>query len=67
MLGHFLNKFCAEMDKNVERLQDSLGDGAAEDFADYKRRSGEIKGYKMAKSLAQDLAKRLDEDLDYED
>ena len=67
MLGHFLDRFCAEVDENVKRLQDSLGDGTAGSFADYKCRSGEIKGYKAAKSLAQDLTKRLDEDMDYED
>lgn len=41
-------------------ITESLGDGAAKDFADYKYSCGVVRGLLVASSLIADLAKNLE-------
>ena len=49
MLEKGLNHLLRQIDEKVEILQESLGKGAATDYADYQKKCGEIQGLLTAR------------------
>ena len=47
-----------EFNQEIERLKASLGDGAAEDFANYRQLVGSIQGLDWASSNLTDIIKK---------
>ncbi len=50
-----------ELELRKNSLVDALANGAAEDFADYKRIVGEIRGLSLADELLKDLERKLEQ------
>jgi len=59
MIDKALEHLRAKIDDKVEQLQEYLADGHAEDFAEYKKLCGEIKGLLTARLFTIDLQERL--------
>jgi hypothetical protein len=60
MLEKGLNHLLRQIDEKVEILQESLGKGAATDYADYQNKCGEIQGLLTARLNILDLRKNLE-------
>jgi hypothetical protein len=50
-----------EIDGKIDQLQEAISDGKAEDYAEYKRVCGEVRGLLTARSYIIGLNKRLEE------
>ena len=48
------------IDDKVQQLKDFMSDGKCENFEDYKRISGEIRGLLIAKGYALDLKQTME-------
>jgi hypothetical protein len=48
------------IDEKVQQLRDFMSDGRCENFEDYKRISGEIRGLLIAKGYAIDLKQTME-------
>jgi hypothetical protein len=59
MIDKALEHLRAKIDDKVEQLQEYLADGHAEDFSEYKKLCGEIKGLLTARLFTIDLQERL--------
>jgi hypothetical protein len=55
-----LNHLISELKERERSLLQSLGDGAATDFAAYREVCGNIRGLLFAQSLVADLARKLE-------
>ena len=60
MLDKGLSILLRQIDEKVEILQESLGKGAATDYADYQKKCGEIQGLLTARLNILDLRKNLE-------
>jgi hypothetical protein len=60
MLEKGLNHLLRQIDEKVEILQESLGKGAATDYADYQKKCGEIQGLLTTRLNILDLRKNLE-------
>ena len=50
-----------KLEENIQQLVDSLSDGVAKDYADYKELCGAIRGLRTAQREAKDLVRKLKE------
>ena len=60
MLEKALNHLTEKIDDKVQRLQESLGTGAAKDYSDYQKMCGEVQGLLTARLYITDLARNLE-------
>jgi hypothetical protein len=60
MLEKALNHLTEKIDDKVQRLQESLGTGAAKDYSDYQKMCGEVQGLLTARLFIADLAKNVE-------
>ena len=49
-----------QLDEKAQQLQDSIVNGNLEDFADYKKLCGEVRGLLTARGYVLDLKDRLE-------
>jgi len=49
-----------QLDEKVQQLQDSIVNGNLEDYADYKKLCGEVRGLLTARGYVLDLKDRLE-------
>lgn len=61
MIDKTLDILVAQIDDKVARLQETLGAGAAKDYAEYQRMCGEIQGLLTARLNTTDLNKKIEE------
>lgn len=61
MIDKTLDILVAQIDEKVTRLQETLGAGAAKDYAEYQRMCGEIQGLLTARLNTIDLNKKIEE------
>jgi hypothetical protein len=66
MIDKYLELLTGKVDDKILQLQEALADGNANDFAEYKKMCGEIKGLLTARSFIKDLHERLNQDDDNE-
>jgi len=66
MIDKYLELLTNKVDDKILQLQEALADGNANDFAEYKKMCGEIKGLLTARSFIKDLHERLNQDDDDE-
>jgi len=59
MIDKYLILILSKIDDKVSQLQMSLADGKAEDFSEYKKMCGEVKGLLTARLYIQDLQERI--------
>jgi hypothetical protein len=59
MIDKYLEHLFKKIDDKVSQLQESLADGKAADFAEYKKACGEVKGLLTARLFISDLQERL--------
>lgn len=59
MIDKYLIFILSKIDDKVSQLQMSLADGKAEDFSEYKKMCGEVKGLLTARLYIQDLQERI--------
>ncbi len=64
MVDKYLKLLASKIDDKVSQLQMSIADGKAEDFAEYRRMCGEVKGLLTARLYIIDLQERLTNDDD---
>ena len=50
-----------KLEENIQQLVDSLSDGVAKDYADYKELCGAIRGLRTAQRETKDLVRKLKE------
>jgi hypothetical protein len=58
MIEKYLILILSKIDDKISQLQMSLADGKAEDFSEYKKMCGEVKGLLTARLYIQDLQER---------
>jgi hypothetical protein len=66
MIDKYLKLLASKIDDKVSQLQMSIADGKAEDFAEYKKMCGEVKGLLTARLYIIDLQERIAHDDDDE-
>ena len=66
MIDKYLKLLASKIDDKVSQLQMSIADGKAEDFAEYKKMCGEVKGLLTARLYIIDLQERVNHDDDDE-
>lgn len=66
MIDKYLEHLTNKVDDKILQLQEAMADGNANDFAEYKKMCGEIKGLLTARSFIKDLHERLNQDDDSE-
>ena len=66
MIDNYLQHLSKKIDDKVSQLQMSIADGKAEDFAEYKKMCGEVKGLLTARLYIIDLQERITHDDDDE-
>ena len=66
MIDKYLKHLSTKIDDKVSQLQMSIADGKAEDYAEYKRMCGEVKGLLTARLYIIDLQERVVNDDDDE-
>ena len=66
MVDKYLKLLSSKIDDKVSQLQMSIADGKAEDYAEYRRMCGEVKGLLTARLYIIDLQERLTHDDDDE-
>jgi len=64
MIDKYLKLLASKIDDRVSQLQMSIADGKAEDFAEYKKMCGEVKGLLTARLYIIDLQERVTNDDD---
>ena len=64
MVDKYLKLLSSKIDDKVSQLQMSIADGKAEDYAEYRRMCGEVKGLLTARLYIIDLQERLTHDDD---
>ena len=64
MVDKYLKLLSSKIDDKVSQLQMSIADGKAEDYAEYRRMCGEVKGLLTARLYIIDLQERLTNDDD---
>jgi hypothetical protein len=64
MIDKYLKLLSSKIDDKVSQLQMSLADGKAEDYAEYKKMCGEVKGLLTARLFIIDLQERVTNDDD---
>ena len=55
-----LNVIISHLDERILSLQESLADGHANDFSEYKKLCGEVKGLFTARNLILDLNETME-------
>lgn len=66
MIDKYLKHLSTKIDDKVSQLQMSIADGKADDYAEYKRMCGEVKGLLTARLYIIDLQERVVNDDDDE-
>ena len=66
MIDNYLQHLSKKIDDKVSQLQMSIADGKAEDYAEYKKMCGEVKGLLTARLFIIDLQERVLHDDDDE-
>lgn len=66
MIDKYLKLLLNKVDDKVLQLQESMADGMAADYAEYKKMCGEVKGLLTARLFITDLQERLTTDDDDE-
>ena len=70
MVDKYLKLLSSKIDDKVSQLQMSIADGKAEDYAEYRRMCGEVKGLLTARLYIIDLQERIthndDDEWDFE-
>jgi hypothetical protein len=66
MIDKYLEHLTAKVNDKILQLQEAMADGNANDFAEYKKMCGEIKGLLTARSFILDLHERLNKNEDDE-
>lgn len=66
MIDKYLKLLSGKIDDKVSQLQMSLADGKADDYAEYKKMCGEVKGLLTARLFIIDLQERVINDDDDE-
>ena len=64
MIDKYLKLLASKIDDKVSQLQMSIADGKAEDYAEYRKMCGEVKGLLTARLYNIDLQERLTNDDD---
>jgi hypothetical protein len=59
MIDKYLKLLASKIDDKVSQLQMSLADGKADDYAEYKKMCGEVKGLLTARLFITDLQERV--------
>ncbi len=59
MIDKYLKLLSTKIDDKVSQLQMSIADGKADDYAEYKRMCGEVKGLLTARLYIIDLQERV--------
>lgn len=59
MVDKYLKLLASKIDDKVSQLQMSIADGKAEDYAEYRRMCGEVKGLLTARLYIIDLQERI--------
>ena len=59
MIDKYLKLLASKIDDKVSQLQMSIADGKADDYAEYKKMCGEVKGLLTARLYITDLQERL--------
>lgn len=59
MIDKYLKLLSTKIDDKVSQLQMSIADGKAEDYAEYKKMCGEVKGLLIARLYIIDLQERV--------
>jgi hypothetical protein len=59
MVDKYLKLLSSKIDDKVSQLQMSIADGKAEDYAEYRRMCGEVKGLLTARLYIIDLQERI--------
>ena len=67
VLHRFAELVNSEIDSEAAQLSESVAEGAASDYADYKKRTGKIAGLRRAQQILQETKRRLYEDGDDKD
>ena len=62
MIDKYLKLLSSKIDDKVSQLQMSIADGKADDYAEYKKMCGEVKGLLTARLFITDLQERLHHD-----
>lgn len=66
MIDKYLKLLSNKIDDKVSQLQMAIADGKADDYAEYKRMCGEVKGLLTARLYIIDLQERVTNDDDDE-
>ena len=66
MIDKYLKLLSAKIDDKVSQLQMAIADGKADDYAEYKKMCGEVKGLLIARLYIIDLQERVTNDDDDE-
>jgi hypothetical protein len=66
MIDKYLKLLASKIDDKVSQLQMSIADGKADDYAEYKKICGEVKGLLTARLYIQDLQERVTQNDDDE-
>ena len=66
MIDKYLKLLSSKIDDKVSQLQMAIADGKAEDYAEYKKMCGEVKGLLTARLFIIDLQERVINDDDDE-
>jgi hypothetical protein len=66
MIDKYLKLLSGKIDDKVSQLQMSIADGKADDYAEYKKMCGEVKGLLTARLFIIDLQERVINDDDDE-
>ena len=59
MIDKYLKLLSKQIDDKVSQLQMNLADGKADDYAEYKKMCGEVKGLLTARLFIIDLQERV--------
>ena len=59
MVDKYLKLLSSKIDDKVSQLQMSIADGKADDYAEYRKMCGEVKGLLTARLYIIDLQERL--------
>ena len=66
MIDKYLKLLSGKIDDKVSQLQMAIADGKADDYAEYKKMCGEVKGLLTARLFIIDLQERVTNDDDDE-
>jgi hypothetical protein len=61
MISDTLELLQKQVDEERKRIVEDLGDGKAQDYAEYQFSAGKVRGLLIAQRLILDLANRLEE------